>query len=73
MGNQAADHGGISTGPAEGDVRYDSTGCLETFDGADWVPLQRVSDVEGFIFRGLQPKPPSAEEDTGNPDSPAAS
>jgi hypothetical protein len=70
MGNQAADHGGISTGPAEGDVRYDSAGCLETFDGADWVPLQRVSDVDlPPIFRRF----PSAEEETANPDSPAAS
>jgi hypothetical protein len=38
--------------PVEGDVRFNSAGQLETFDGADWVPLQRISDVEPTsVFR----------------------
>jgi hypothetical protein len=34
------------SGPAEGDVRFDNAGRLEMFDGASWLPLQRLSDVE---------------------------
>ena len=66
MGNQAADHHGM---PAEGEVRFNSAGRLETFDGTEWVPLQRLSDSDvPQIFRGLQP----THDETDNRDSPAS-
>jgi hypothetical protein len=29
-----------------GEVRFDSMGGLETFDGTNWVPLQEASDTD---------------------------
>jgi hypothetical protein len=49
MSSQPPGNGAI---PVEGDVRFDSSGQLETFDGAGWVPLRRISDIEPTpVFR----------------------
>jgi hypothetical protein len=43
------------SGPAEGDVRFDKAGRLEIFDGTNWSPLQRLSDIElPPVFRDTQ-------------------
>jgi hypothetical protein len=74
MSNQPAGHGGIQGGAMEGDVRFDSSGRLETFDGTDWVPLQRVSDIDvPPIFRNVPLTQPSTPEEVDSTDNPAPS
>lgn len=49
MTSQHRDKGTV---PAEGDVRFNDDGQLETFDGTAWVQLQRISDAaSAAIFR----------------------
>lgn len=74
MSTQPAEHDGTPVGPALGDVRFDSVGHLETFDGTDWVPLERMSDVEiPPIFRLGQVAKPSTREQADDTDPPASS
>jgi hypothetical protein len=56
---------GSGATPVEGDVRFNSSGQLEAFDGADWVPLQRISDAEPTpIFREAD-LPPGQDRPSG--------
>lgn len=66
----------------EGDVRFNSSGQLETFDGVRWVPLQRIGDAEPTpIFREAdlppgQDRPPGeyeAQDHADTADGPAPS
>jgi hypothetical protein len=73
MDNQPADPGGTPGGPEPGDVRF-SAGGLETFDGTEWVPLQRVSDDQAPpVFRHdrrlEEPATPDRTDDDHGPSS----
>lgn len=57
----AAQSGDAQHDPVEGQVRFGSGGLLELFDGTQWTPLERVSDIEGSpVFRGLPPQEPDS-------------
>lgn len=66
--------GGSSQPSVEGDVRFDSTGRLEYFDGKDWMPLERVADLDQpAVVRGGKPDRVSSPDVSDEPGSRASS
>jgi hypothetical protein len=64
MGSQATNQGGMPVGPTSGDVRFNDAGSLETFDGTEWVPLERLTDVGAPpVFRHEHMAQPSTQEE----------
>ncbi|HUB38934.1 MAG TPA: hypothetical protein VMA72_08785 [Streptosporangiaceae bacterium] len=61
MTTHAGGQGDDKLQAVDGDVRFGTSGSLEIFDGTDWVPLRRSSDVgPPIVFRSI---PPELDED----------
>ncbi len=56
-------------GTVPGAIRFGKEGHLEMFDGAQWTPLQRLSDADlPPVMRNITPVPSSATGDVGDAD-----
>jgi hypothetical protein len=54
-------------GTVPGAVRFGKEGRLEMFDGAEWTPLQRLSDADlPPVMRYIAPVQSPAPDDTGD-------
>lgn len=54
-------------GAVPGAIRFGKEGHLEMFDGADWTPLQRLSDADlPPVMRNIAPAAPPASDDAGD-------
>jgi hypothetical protein len=63
------ENSGASGDLPDGAVRYDSEGHLEILEGASWVPLVRVSDVDQpAVFRYFLDRRPSLPDGMDDPD-----
>jgi len=59
-------------GTVPGAIRFGKEGHLEMFDGAQWTPLQRLSDADlPPVMRNITPVPPSAADDADSSDDEA--
>jgi len=51
-------------GTVPGAIRFGMDGHLEMFDGAEWAPLQRLSDADlPPVMRNIGPVPPPTSDD----------